>query len=136
MGYDGGWWHCVTGFLSEGCDPQDQALAELGEETGLTRPDMESLLQGPTLEIPDRNANLWTVHTFSCHVKKTGLTLNWEHDRYLWLTRTELSRVALVPWFFDVLQAVDHWTGPPVTSSRADVPVRAEPSSDGNDAAS
>jgi ADP-ribose pyrophosphatase YjhB (NUDIX family) len=109
--HDAGRWHCVTGYLSEDRDAEEQAITELSEEIGLSMTDLKSLQQGITLNIPDDQGHQWTIYTFSCDVTKTCIRLNWEHDSYQWLHPSDLSRIALVPWFFDVLQAVQAPSG-------------------------
>ena len=42
VGSDRGRWHCVTGFVDSGVDPDAQALIEVREETGLTASDLET----------------------------------------------------------------------------------------------
>ena len=45
-GVEVGRWHCVTGYLSPHCSPEQQALQELFEETGLGVSDLESFQPG------------------------------------------------------------------------------------------
>ena len=123
VSHDAGRWHCITGYLSEYRDAEEQAIAEIAEEIGLAVTDLKSLQQGTTLNISDEHGHHWTVYTFSCDVTKWTLTLNWEHDSYQWLHRRDLSRIALVPWFFDVLQAVEARSG---IATNNDVDVRGK----------
>ena len=123
VSHDSGRWHCITGYLSEYQDSEEQALTEIAEEIGLAVTDLKSLQQGTTLNISDEHGHHWTVYTFSCDVTKWTLTLNWEHDSYQWLHRRDLSRFALVPWFFDVLQAVEARSG---IATNNDVDVRGK----------
>jgi ADP-ribose pyrophosphatase YjhB (NUDIX family) len=124
VSHDAGRWHCITGYLSEYLDADVQTMTEIEEEIGLAVTDLKSLQQGTTLNISDEHGHHWTVYTFSCDVTKWTLTLNWEHDSYQWLNRRDLSRIALVPWFFDVLQAVE---APSVIATNNDVDVRRKP---------
>jgi ADP-ribose pyrophosphatase YjhB (NUDIX family) len=107
--HDAGLWHCVTGFLDGGTTPRAQAAVELWEEAGLVTAELDSLVEGPVLRIPDdsgRTARPWTVHTFVAASRRRRLRLDWEHDGYRWVPPARIKRFdGQVRWLQDVLQA-------------------------------
>ncbi|WP_432443850.1 NUDIX domain-containing protein [Paenarthrobacter nitroguajacolicus] len=105
-GHDRGLWHCITGFLEAGATPEQQALEELREETGLLERDLLDFRQGPDLVVPDGSGNPWLVHTFTALTAKRRLRVNWEHDSYRWTTPSKARRFSnRVPWLDNVLDA-------------------------------
>jgi 8-oxo-dGTP pyrophosphatase MutT (NUDIX family) len=102
---DQGLWHCVTGFMEEGT-PYDNAIRELGEETGLIVPDLAVLRPGPALTLSGSDNTPWRVHTFVAEARVEGLRLNWEHDGYRWMEPEQVRRLeGQVAWLSRVLDA-------------------------------
>lgn len=109
VGYDGGLWHCISGFLEPGTAPEQQALEELSEETGLQAKDLLDLRPGLPLVIADSTGAPWLVHTFTAVTTRRRLSLDWEHDSYRWATAPKTRRfINRVTWLDDVLEATGH----------------------------
>lgn len=110
LGHDGGRWHCITGFLEAGATPEQQALEELFEETGLQAKDLLDLRRGPDVVIPDGSGTPWLVHTFTALTSRRRLTIDWEHDSYRWTAPYKAKRFAnRVGWLDNVLAATGHY---------------------------
>lgn len=107
VGHDRGRWHCVTGYLESGMSPQEQALTEVFEETGLRLVDLNDLQPGRTLVLLDEDHNPWRIHTFRAVTTRRQLTMNWEHVHYRWTPRAKLKRFdGQVSWLRHVVDAV------------------------------
>lgn len=107
VGSDRGRWHCVTGFLSDGTTATQQAAQELFDETGIVMSDLEDFRAGATISLLDEHGHPWTVSTFTCEVRDRRLQLNWENDRYRWVSPKSLPRFDPVVWLYDVIRACD-----------------------------
>jgi ADP-ribose pyrophosphatase YjhB (NUDIX family) len=102
-----GLWHCITGFVEYGVAPEDQALSELREETGLTDDELVALEARGVIELTDPVGTIWRVHTFRAQTERRRLALSWEHDAYRWVPPKSLPRFdGQVPWLRDVLAVV------------------------------
>ncbi|MGM0930494.1 MAG: NUDIX domain-containing protein [Actinomycetota bacterium] len=109
VGHDSGLWHCITGFVEAGATPEQQALEELFEETGLQAKDLLDLRQGPVLVVTDGSGAPWLVHTFTALTSRRRLRTNWEHDSYRWTAPHKAKRFTnRVAWLDEVLDATGH----------------------------
>lgn len=107
--HDSGLWHCITGLLEAGATPEQQALEELFEETGLRAKDLHVLRQGPDLVVADGSGTPWLVHTFTALTSCRRLKINWEHDSYRWTDPRKAKRFTnRVTWLDSVLDATGH----------------------------
>lgn len=106
VSHDTGLWHCVTGFLEDGASPEQQALMEVHEETGLNVAALDSLHATGVLHLLDEVGETWRVHTFRATTRQRRLTLNDEHDAYRWVSPEAVRRFGnRVGWLDDVLAA-------------------------------
>ncbi|MFD2364331.1 MULTISPECIES: NUDIX domain-containing protein [unclassified Arthrobacter] len=109
--HDPGLWQCITGFLSAGATPEQQALEELFKEAGLRVEDLQALHQGPDLVVTDRSGTPWLVHTFTALTYRRRLGINREYDCYRWTDPRKAKRFAnRVSWLDSVLSATGHGT--------------------------
>jgi 8-oxo-dGTP pyrophosphatase MutT (NUDIX family) len=109
VGRDSGRWHCITGFVEAGAAPEQQALEELFEETGLKAKDLLDFRQGPCLVVPDGSGTPWFVHTFTALTARRRLRIASEHDSYRWTSPNKAKRFAnRVSWLDKVLEATGH----------------------------
>lgn len=101
--FDKSLWHCITGYLELDQTPAQQALVELKEETGLLLTDLDQFEAGPIIELQDSFGRPWTVYTFCGETKKRRLSLNWEHEKYRWVSPRTVPRYIQVSWLKDVI---------------------------------
>lgn len=108
VGGGAGKWHCITGYLEDGSEPAEQALAELCEEAGLSREDVLDLETCGVLQLVDGAGDTWLVHAFRARTERRRLRLNWEHVAYRWVPATSVRRFdGQVSWLRDVLAATE-----------------------------
>ncbi|MEZ2388543.1 NUDIX domain-containing protein [bacterium RCC_150] len=108
VGFDGGRWQCITGYVDESSRTFSQAIIELREETGLEMREINSLVAGETLTLQDDCGATWRVHTFLATTSRRKLSLNWEHDHYRWVPYHRVSRFdGQVKWLKNVLAVFD-----------------------------
>jgi 8-oxo-dGTP pyrophosphatase MutT (NUDIX family) len=106
VGHDRGRWHCITGYLESGASPEEQAITELREETGLTKNDLIGFRPGAPLLLTDHDGNPWLVHTFTAVTPRRRLTINDEHDDFRWAASSKVRRISnRVAWLDQVLEA-------------------------------
>lgn len=102
--HDRGRWHCITGYVEPHHSPDQQALEELVEETGLRVIDITGLYRGDVLNLDDHSGGRWVVHTFRAVTERRRLRINWEHDSYRWVTPRALTRFDnRVTWLDEVV---------------------------------
>ena len=108
VGSAAGRWHCVSGFLEPGVGPLEQALTEIGEETGLVGESLR-LARAPEPIRIERPAQgwVWVIHPFLFDAATPELRLDWEHDAYRWVDPAELGSDDCVPWLAHVWSVVD-----------------------------
>ena len=106
VGTHRGMWAGVSGYLER--DPDEQALLEVREETGLGRGDVELLKRGEAVEAEDRsNDRLWVVHPYLFLVKRPEkVRLDWEHTASRWVAPQALGRYRTVPKLKEALARV------------------------------
>jgi 8-oxo-dGTP pyrophosphatase MutT (NUDIX family) len=108
-GHDRGLWHCITGYVEAGTTPEQQAIEELFEETGLEANDLLDLRKGRALVMTDGFGTPWLIHTFTAVTSRRRLKINWEHDSYRWTTARKAKRFTnRVIWLDSVLDATGH----------------------------
>lgn len=104
--HESGQWHCITGYLEPGYTPEQQALEELREETGLDPVQLAELRGGPRLLMTDGSGAQWLVHTFTAVTSTRRLVIDWEHEAYRWTVPNKVRRFSnRVSWLDQVLEA-------------------------------
>lgn len=91
VGHDRGRWHCITGYLESGGTPEEQALAELREQTGLTENELTKFHQGAPFLLADHERNPWLVHTFTVVTPRRRLRINDENNAFPWAAPSRIS---------------------------------------------
>jgi len=103
VGTNKGKWAAVSGFIERGERPEETALKEVAEETGITTARLEG--RGEVLRVRD-GANLWSIHPFLFEVGDEEVHLDWEHTECAWVAPDELRSYDTVPGFRKVLDAL------------------------------
>ena len=88
-------WQCVTGKIEKNETPNDAAIRELKEETGLTPISMWIVDQvNHFFEVKSNRMNL--IPVFGVQVDSTNITLSVEHNDYKWCSVDE--GIDLIMW--------------------------------------
>ena len=88
--------------------PDEQALTEIGEETGLEPEDVHLLKKGNVLRVDDEGLGVrWMVHPYLFHVKDRGkVRTDWEHTKTKWIAPREIGDYPTVPRLKETLERV------------------------------
>jgi ADP-ribose pyrophosphatase YjhB (NUDIX family) len=92
-------WGGISGFIEAGVSPEEQALTEMREETGLQGEQVRLLRRGQVVEYSDEALNRrWLVHPFLVDVRTPdAVQLDWEAEEMRWIALDELSTYETVP---------------------------------------
>lgn len=109
VGSYGGLWAGVSGGIDAGRTPLEQALVEIGEETGLAPEDLRFVASGDPFEVVDLGvARRWHIHPFRFEaLRPDKLRLDWEHSEARWVRPTEIGSFQTVPGLDEALRRVD-----------------------------
>ncbi|MCG7845340.1 MAG: NUDIX pyrophosphatase, partial [Methanomassiliicoccales archaeon] len=103
VGTNKGRWAAVSGYIERGERPEETALKEVAEETGITTARLEG--RGAVLRIRD-GTHVWSIYPFLFEVEDEKVTLDWEHTECSWVEKDELAGYETVPGFSKVLEAL------------------------------
>lgn len=103
VGTNKGRWAAVSGYIERGERPEETALKEVVEETGIATARLEG--RGETMRIRD-GTYVWTIHPFLFEVGDEEVKLDWEHTECAWVDPSELSGYETVPGFRKVLSSL------------------------------
>ncbi len=92
-------WAGISGFLEKGVSPEEQALTEIREETGLQGTQVRLLRRGALVEHIDEELNRhWLIHPFLAETSEPeAMKLDWEAEEMRWIAPEELSSYETVP---------------------------------------
>lgn len=92
-----GRWAGVSGYVE--APPDEQALTEIAEETGLSEADIVLLKKGDPLLIDDEKIGVeWIVYPYLFHIKdRDKVRLDWEHEECKWIIPEEMGQYLTVP---------------------------------------
>lgn len=101
-----GRWAGVSGYVDT--TPDDQALTEIREETGLQPEDLELLRKGEPLPVEDEELGVrWLVHPYLFHIKdRNKIRTDWEHRETRWILPGDIGSFAAVPRLRETLARV------------------------------
>jgi hypothetical protein len=103
VGTNKGKWAAVSGFIERGESPEETALKEVKEETGITTARL--VARGEALRIRD-GIYLWSIYPFLFEAGDEEVVLDWEHTECKWVGVDELAGYDTVPGFRKVLEAL------------------------------
>ena len=101
-----GRWAGVSGYVES--TPDEQALTEIREETGLEREDVELLKKGEALMVDDEELGVrWMVYPYLFRVReREKIRTDWEHVETRWVLPQEVSNYQTVPRLKEALERV------------------------------
>lgn len=102
-----GRWAGVSGYLES--NSKDQAYTEIREELGLTKEDIDLLVQGPMLSVKGTTdlSSMWHVHLFLFHLDDPDkIRLDWEHTDWQFVYPSEIGNFETVPKLEEALKIV------------------------------
>ncbi len=101
-----GRWAGVSGYIEK--TPDEQALLEIEEETGLSGADLKLVRKGIPLPIEDENLGTkWVVHPFLFHIKdRAKIEIDWEHKETRWIDPMDIDKYQTVPQLKETLARV------------------------------
>ena len=101
-----GIWAGVSGYVES--PPDEQAVIEISEETGLDASDIRLQNKGEILVIDDDNLGTkWVVHPFLFHViTPEKVKIDWEHKEYKWIKPVDIDKYDTVPGLKNALERV------------------------------
>ena len=104
-----GMWAGVSGYVES--PPEEQALTEIREETGLGIDSVHLARKGDVVEIVSAGTR-WCIHPFLFHVTSdAGIRTDWEHTEHRWIYPSELGDYDTVPGLGSVLASLLGQTG-------------------------
>lgn len=103
-----GKWGGVSGSVDEDMTPDEQALLEIEEETGLSREDFELTRKGEPLLIDDIVLGVRkVVHPYLFHVKdRNKVKIDWEHKQMRWIEPGDMDNYETMPKLKETLAQV------------------------------
>ena len=101
-----GRWAGVSGFVET--TPDEQAMTEIREETGLNEADVRLMNKGKPLTVEDEQFGVrWIVHPYLFQVTdRSKIKINWEHKEMRWIKPEGISDFQTVPRLKEVLARV------------------------------
>jgi nicotinamide-nucleotide amidase len=101
-----GLWAAVSGYIET--TPDEQALTEIREETGLGPKDVKLKWKGQTVEALDEKLKTrWIIHPYLFRVKNPDrIKYDWEHTETRWILPSELVDYTTVPKLKEALDTV------------------------------
>jgi len=97
-----GKWSGISGFLEGSENPEDRALREIEEETGLTE---VALLARGSAVLSRGGDTVYRIHPFRFHAPRGDVRLDWENVEYRWVDPAEIPGLDGVPKLVAVYRA-------------------------------
>jgi 8-oxo-dGTP pyrophosphatase MutT (NUDIX family) len=89
-----GRWAGVSGYVEKGEEPEETALKEIGEETGIRNPKL--VKKGEPFIVSTGDAT-FCIHPFLFDVDTSEVKIDWEHTEYKWIEPDEIDKYDTVP---------------------------------------
>jgi len=101
-----GQWGGVSGTMEPGESPEQTAIREIEEETGLS---VSKPVRAGRPILVRHGRDVWTVHTLLFHLETGEPELNWENSDHAWMNEEEVSQLETVPGMEAILQDLRVW---------------------------
>lgn len=99
-----GFWNGISGFLDDQKSLAEKVQEELVEELGLEPEQIISIKLGRIFHQEEPRYNkTWIVHPMLVKIKTDVVHLDWEAQKYRWVTLAEAKQMNLLPGFDRVL---------------------------------
>lgn len=101
-------WAGISGIIEGDEEPLYRAKREILEETGIQENKITLLKSAPQIRIdsPQYANHEWQIFPFLFSVQNPVITLNWENQRYEWVTPSEINQYNAVPSLDKVLASL------------------------------
>lgn len=96
-----GRWAGVSGFIEQDEGDEHAARREIAEETCQADAELVRRIPPQSFRNDDR---VWTVHAFLFDVRDAEVRLDWEHDRFKWVSPEDLADYETVPGLGTVVE--------------------------------
>lgn len=107
VGTHQGRWAGVSGYLEGTENPQQRAITEIQEETGLTTEEITLVRSGEPLRAYDEeNSVVWIVHPYLFEADNPTVRVDWEHVTTKWIEPSSLSEYETVPKLKETFERV------------------------------
>lgn len=92
-----GRWAGVSGYVEK--SPDEQALTEIEEETGLGKEDIKLVRRGEPLEVIDAEiGKRWVIHPYLFQITDPSkVKIDWEHKESRWIDPEDIGEYETVP---------------------------------------
>ncbi len=88
-----GVWSCISGYVEEGEMPEETAVREMREETGMGPKEAVFIGKAEALDARDK-VQVWEVHPCAfLRVGEAEVTLDWENEDFKWSTEEEIKEM-------------------------------------------
>jgi 8-oxo-dGTP pyrophosphatase MutT (NUDIX family) len=103
-----GKWGGISGAIDDGRTPDEQALQEILEETGLSKQDVQLTKKGEPLVFDDEMLQKRkTVYPYLFHIKdRSKISIDWEHKELRWIQPEDLKNYDTMPKLMETLAQV------------------------------
>lgn len=97
------YWGGISGFLEENEDLLSRSLIEVNEETLIAKEYLilRKILKDQIVTIPKIGKII--IQPFYFYSKTKNVTLNWEHEEFMWITKEQIPHFELVPKLSEML---------------------------------
>lgn len=102
-----GYWNGVSGFLDDEKSLEEKVKEELREELEMGESHILSIHLCDIFDQEEPKYNkTWIVHAVMVKIDTDEVKLDWEAQKYAWVTPEEIKNYKLLPGFDRVLEAV------------------------------